>query len=126
MYFDSESQKTIECWNQLANTLAAGPRRQIILALLNSPEGRRLPLPDAATVPAMSIDSKQYALVLKHSHLPKLAEGGYVQWSNDPFCVQRGPRFEEPEAVFRILLASRDQLPSTLWNESMEQRMGKK
>ena len=101
-------------WNQLLHQLSAQPRRQIIVSLLDVPEERRLLLPEAALPSTSSVDPDRFVTELKHHHLPTLASAGYVRWEQDPFCVQRGPRFEVPAAVVQALLASADQLPEAL------------
>lgn len=104
----------IDRWNQLHEALADESRRMVIYSLLDVPKERRLPLPEAAQSPNISIDSKSLKIQLEHHHLPKLADAGYIRWERDPFCVQRGPRYEEVEIVFRQIINSLDQLPKTL------------
>lgn len=84
------------------------------MSLMDLPEERRLPLPEAALTPTVAVDPEQFVIELQHHHLPTLAAAGYIRWEQDPFCVQRGPHFEEPATVLRILLASADQFPRTM------------
>lgn len=101
-------------WDQLYDVLAAEPRREILRSLTHVPKDRRLPLPDAASSPNQSMDAETLNIELRHHHLPKLADAGYVRWESEPFCVQRGPRFEEPAFVVNTLLDSIDEIPRTL------------
>ena len=103
-------------WDQLFDVLSAEPRREIIISLLDEPQERRLPLPEAAESPNQSMDSETLALKLHHHHLPKLANAGYVRWEHDPFCVQRGPNFAEPAFIVENVLESRDEIPDSLMN----------
>lgn len=105
-----------ERWNQLFDALSAEPRREIIKSLIDVPQERRLPLPEAAESPNQSMDSETLEIELRHHHLPKLAEGGYVRWEGEPFCVQRGPNFAEPAFIVENVLESVDEIPQPLVN----------
>jgi len=87
---------------------------------------RRLPLPDAAESPNQSIDTETLCTKLRHYHLPKLAEKGYICWESDPFCVQRGPHFEEPAFILERVTESVDEYPERLLNDCqvLQQRDG--
>lgn len=61
--------------------------------------GRALSLPDAATTPDGRRDPERLRLNLVHHHLPLMAEYGFVQWDRRPLSAERGPAFEEVEAV---------------------------
>lgn len=103
-------------WNRVFELLSAEPRREVIRSLLNEPRRRRLPLPEAADSLNQSMGSGVLATKLRHHHLPKLADFGYIRWENDPFCVQRGPNFEELAFVVGNILDSLDEIPSSLVN----------
>lgn len=103
-------------WDRVFNVLAAEPRREIIRSLLDEPHERRLPLPEATESPNQSMGTETFTLQLRHHHLPKLADAGYIRWESDPFCVQRGPNFEEPAFFIESVLESKDEIPSSLIN----------
>lgn len=103
-----------ERWNQLFQALSYEPRREIINSLLDEPPERRLPLPEAAASPNQSMDSETLAIQLRHRHLPKLADAGYIRWENEPFCVQRGPHFAEPAFIIEGVFKSMDEIPESL------------
>lgn len=102
-------------WDQLFDVLSAEPRREIIGSLLDEPKERRLPLPDAAISPNQSIDPEKLDVELRHHHLPKLKDAGYVRWESEPFCVQRGPHFDEPALIVGKVFESLDDIPNTLF-----------
>lgn len=110
----SEEQDWAERWNRLYEALSAEPRRMIIYSLLDEPQERRLPLPDAAESPNQPRDTKTLSIQLRHHHLPLLAEAGYVRWEHEPFVVQRGPQFEEPACIIGLVTDSIDELPASL------------
>ncbi|WP_435181475.1 DUF7344 domain-containing protein [Halorussus sp. AFM4] len=103
-----------ERWDQLFDAISAEPRREIIKSLLDVPQERRLPLPEAAESPNQSMDSETLVIELRHHHLPKLAEGGYVRWDRENCCVQRGPNFAEPAFIIENVLESADEIPESL------------
>jgi hypothetical protein len=112
----SEGQEWASRWDRLYEALSAEPRRMIIASLRDEPEGRRLPLPEAADSPNRPEDAAKLGKQLRHHHLPLLAEAGYVRWEQEPFIVQRGPRFEEPECIIDLVTDSIDELPMSLIN----------
>lgn len=84
--------------------------------LLTSPHRRRVlsavadrgPLDEAALVAALSradepgaSDPVALRTALRYSHLPRLAERGYVAWDRDDGTVRRGPDFGEIEPRLR-------------------------
>lgn len=104
----------IDRWDQLHHALASQERRMILYSLMRAPEERRLPLPDAAMAPQTGLAPEKLRIHLRHNHLPVLADAGYVRWEREPFCVQRGPYFEEVETIFDLIHESIDQFPISL------------
>jgi DNA-binding transcriptional ArsR family regulator len=51
-------------------------------------------------------------LMLIHSHLPKLAEAGFINWDREQEIVTRGPRFEEIAPLVDLMVAHQDELPA--------------
>ena len=94
--------------------LSAEPRRQVIISLLNEPPERRLPLPEAADSPNLTMEPEELQLVLRHQHLPMLEDAGYIRWDPERSCVQRGPNFREVGDIMAILLDSVGHFPETL------------
>lgn len=111
-----DEEKWADRWDQLFEVLSAEPRREIIISLRDAPPDERLLLPDAAESPNQSIDSKALAIKLRHQHLPKLADAGYVRWESEPFCVQRGPDFAEAVFIVEKVFESMDEIPDSLLN----------
>lgn len=101
----------METWNRTFRALSAEPRRQIVASLSESPAERALALPEAANPPFELRDPAHLQVELVHEHLPLLAEGGYVEWSREPFEVERGESFEDVAVVLESLLAEVDELP---------------
>ena len=96
--------------------MSAEPRRIVLLSLFDAAPEQRLRLPEAAMSPNQSMDAETLAIHLRHHHLPKLEEAGYVRWEEDPLRVQRGPYFEEAELIVGKLMESIDEMPPSLLN----------
>lgn len=88
-----------ERWRRIYRTLVAAPRRQMIGSLLEADPDGALSLPEAANLPEYRVDPEQLYHNLVHDHLPMMERAGFIEWTEDPFCVERGPRFEEVAAV---------------------------
>lgn len=110
----NSDREMVRGWDRAFRAMAAEPRRQIVCALLEAPPDRALALPDAANAPYVSEEAAELAVSLRHNHLPKLAERGYVQWEERPFVVRRGPNFEEVAVFFEALQAHAERIPERL------------
>ncbi|MFC6615306.1 hypothetical protein ACFQAS_10140 [Halopenitus salinus] len=102
-----------ERWHRIFRTLAAGPRRQLIGALMESPPERSLSLPEAANMPDYRLDPERLTHDLVHHHLPMMERAGFIEWRREPFEASRGDRFEEIAAVLEAI-ASYEDLPQRL------------
>ncbi|WP_129116135.1 DUF7344 domain-containing protein [Halegenticoccus tardaugens] len=69
-------------------------RRRVLLPLSNySPRDKAdLPIDELVTE---DDDLEQLTVALYHTHLPKLAKAGYIDWDKDTGTIRRGPHFEE-------------------------------
>lgn len=47
---------------------------------------------------------------MRHVHLPKLADHGFVRWDREHRLVRRGPRFDEIEPLLTLLYGNADEL----------------
>ena len=111
---EEQKQRMIERWDTVFQALGAEPRRQIVLSLMEAPEDRALSLPEAANPSYLREDPTELTTELIHSHLPELADGGFVEWESEPFTVSRGPAFEEAAIVFEALQDRADAIPPQL------------
>lgn len=50
-------------------------------------------------------------IALVHTHLPKLAEFGYVEWNRDTRALSKGPHFEEIEPLIELIEENHEELP---------------
>ena len=82
--------------DSMLDALGNEARRSILLALRHDAPGTILDVSDRST------DTEE-AIQLYHTHLPKLAEDGYVEWDRDSNTLSRGPRFPDIEPLLRLL-----------------------
>ena len=108
------AKKVIERWDEIFRAISAEPRRQLVVSLLDAPDGEPVPLPESAVNPNVPIDADTLHKRLYHQHLPLLAEPEFVVWETEPFVARRGPRFDEVAAVFDALHAHASGLPDSL------------
>jgi hypothetical protein len=94
--------------------VSAEPRRQIIIALLDADVTETVPLPERAINPNVPVDTEEPRAQLCHSHLPKLADWGFIEWDTEPLRSSRGPRFDEVAVVFETLQQSAAEIPDSL------------
>jgi hypothetical protein len=110
----SAGKQISDNWNAVFDALGAEPRRQIVTALLNVSAGEAVQLPAAADPSFWETDTESLSVALIHTHLPKLEQHDFVEWSRDPFVARRGPRFEEVAVVFASLYENVDRIPHRL------------
>lgn len=109
----------------LFDLLAAAPRRQLLIALCDVesvaiPEGLRVrgatasaqPQADTATDGPPAADVSSDELALYHSHLPKLADCGLIEWDPETQTASRGPEFGTVEPLLYLLAENAHVLPN--------------
>lgn len=104
-------EAVIDRWNRVFEVLAAEPRRQLFVALYDTPPDRRVMLPEAAMSPAVPPDRTSIELTLRHVHLPLMERYDFIRWTNSPFRAGRGPNFEEASIVFDSLYRNAKNIP---------------
>lgn len=93
--------------------ISASARRNVIVALMRRHPREAVSLPESAVAPDARGDRERLRVELVHTHLPKMADGGFVEWDRDPLRARRGPRFDEVAAVLRAI-QGHDGIPSHL------------
>ena len=84
-------------------------RRKLLFGLLD-----REPLVDHPTTPPDSedeTDTLDRLVAMKHVHLPKLVEYGFIDWNRDTLDVTKGPKFGEIVPLLELLADHEDELP---------------
>lgn len=81
--------------------LEHGRRREVLAALLDA-EPLRL---------SAFADDERGRVSLTHTHLPVLADMGYIDWDREAGRVRRGPRFDDVATLLALLRTHEDDLP---------------
>lgn len=66
---------------------------------------------DPAALGGASDGSERVGLELHHTHLPKLADAGVIEWDDGDGTVSPGPRFDDVAPVIDVLRANEEVLP---------------
>lgn len=107
-------QRVVEGWNSVFKALAAEPRRQLIVSLLDTPPGQPVPLPESAVNPNIPADPEELRQELYHRHLPMLADREFINWEAEPLTATRGSQFEQVATVFKALHETSTDIPDSL------------
>ena len=92
--------------DQILDCLSTRHRRLILLLLK---QGRVETTTDVMM--RENNDPENGEIALTHSHLPKLADAGYIEWDRDTGEISKGPRFDEIEPLLELIENHRDELP---------------
>ncbi|WP_419894496.1 DUF7344 domain-containing protein [Natrinema thermotolerans] len=104
------------------DALAASNRRQLLVKLLSSPQyvskpsgiSREMAEADENLLQRHLSSSRtiaevdEYAVSMHHTHLPKLAEYGFIEWYQDDDLVVQGSCFDEISPHLRLLAEQQD------------------
>ena len=85
-------------------------RRRLLLALLEQNPQNEVTVPEDIHVGERELTHLRNNMF--HSHLPQLAETGFIEWDRDAHQVTRGPRFEEIRPLLELIDAHADELPA--------------
>lgn len=85
------------------DALANSQRRQLLFALLEES-------PQTDTPTAYDSPPETRRIEYLHTHLPKLDEYGYIEWSPGMNAVERGPRFDEIKPLLELLYSHQTEL----------------
>jgi hypothetical protein len=89
-------------------------RRRILLAISdhNPREITEFTKSKFAPVNGGEADPEQLELQLHHSHLPRLAEKGYIDWNPEAQTIRRGPNFDDIAPLLKLMDDHADELPA--------------
>ena len=84
--------------DKLFEALANEHRRRILFSLADDPTPMALDSPPDAGDSETMVRAAQY-----HTHLPKLADYGFVRWAPEENVVEEGAQFEEIKPILELL-----------------------
>lgn len=89
------------------DAIAHVQRRKVLVALLE--DNPRADSPGAIGDTVAAVDRP---VSMRHVHLPKLEDLGFIDWDRRTHEVRQGPRFDEIEPLLDVLVANQDELPA--------------
>jgi len=95
------------------DALANSYRRQLLLALYdeNPQDDDDLDPLDLLVEGETIEDLTATRIELTHTHLPKLADVGFIEWDRELGKLSKGPNWEEIAPLLRLMHEHRDELP---------------
>ena len=99
--------------NELFEMLSHGVRRRTLIAIgrKNPRDEDELTSESLADEDASDEELDVLTKELYHTHLPKLADAGFINWDPDDGVVTRGPRFEDIAPLLNLMSDHQDELP---------------
>lgn len=85
-------------------------RRQLLVALLDhnpQDDHDRDPL----NIVSDNVDPEVPEITLRHSHLPKLEQMGFITWDRETKEISKGPDWNEIEPLLTLIHEHQDELP---------------
>ena len=85
------------------DVLANGDRRRLLVALLeHNPQDDEDPqIPEDVTLE--DEDAESLKIHMKHTHLPKLKDAGFIEWNPETSTVRKGPQFDEIRPLLELM-----------------------
>ena len=97
-------------FDDMVDSLADVQRRKLLVALLE-----HNPQDDAPVVIADSAkesEAVERLISMRHVHLPKLVDYGFIEWNEETHEVMKGPKFDEIRPLLELLDSHEDELPA--------------
>lgn len=82
-------------------------RRHLLVALLGENPQTTIPKTDGSG----DDESFERRVAMRHSHLPRLEDRGFIRWDQENSRATKGPQFETIEPLLTLLDDHRDGLP---------------
>lgn len=104
-----ESVETIP-FDNVFDALSHIQRRKLLMALAqHNPQD---PSPVSVAEDETEAEAVEQIINMRHIHLPKLEEYGFIEWDREAGEVTKGPKFEEIRPLLELLDDHQDELPS--------------
>jgi hypothetical protein len=91
------------------DALADVQRRNLLLSLLDHNPQDDTPVVVGAS--ESDVEALESLTTMRHVHLPKLVEYGFVKWDEEHNEVSKGPAFDEIRPLLELLDDHADELP---------------
>lgn len=90
----------------MLDALADVQRRRLLVALL-----QHNPQDDSPAIIEEDTDSLDALISMRHVHLPKLQDYGFIDWNRETHEVTKGPNFDQIRPLLELLDNHGDELP---------------
>ncbi|MFC7133140.1 MULTISPECIES: DUF7344 domain-containing protein [Salinibaculum] len=97
----------MDATDELFDQLSHPVRRDVLVELLRADPGAEVHISEFAR-------SDRGRSSLYHTHFPRLAAAGYIEWDRRTDTIAAGPRFETVTPVLELLVAHSNRLPADL------------
>ena len=96
-------------FDEILDALGHIQRRKLLRALLtHNPQDDEPVVVDANESEAEELSR---LVEMRHVHLPKLEDYGFIDWNRDTNEVSKGPKFDEIRPLLELLRDHEDELP---------------
>lgn len=94
--------------------LANAYRRHILLAVAGHNPQTETEFPPEPFSPDNTDETEgdQVKIEGVHTHLPKLADAGYIDWNPTTETIRRGPNFEAVAPLLELIVKHEEELPA--------------
>lgn len=93
-------------FDDMMTALANAQRRRLLISLLE----HNLQADSPVVIAGCDSDADGVVL-MRHAHLPKLGDYGFIEWNEESNEVTKGPKFDEIRPLLELLDAHEDELP---------------
>lgn len=80
-------------------------RRRLLIALRD-----KNPQNDGTNATSVEESQRERAILMRHVHLPKLVDHGYIDWDQESNRVTKGPRFDEIRPLIALFVENGETL----------------
>ncbi len=91
--------------NRQLDVLSNVHRRRLLFALRD-----KNPQNDGTNAANVEKSQRERAILMRHVHLPKLADHGYIDWDQESNRVTKGPQFDEIRPLLTLFVKNRETL----------------
>jgi hypothetical protein len=97
--------------DSMLDALSNRYRRRLLVAMLeHNPQDDDDPqVPDDVTYQDENLE--ELMREMRHTHLPKLADAGFIDWNRETNALRKGPKFEEIRPLLELMENHADELP---------------
>jgi len=82
-------------------------RRKLLIALMDHNPQNDLPV----VIAEDGVAEMSRLVEMRHVHLPKLVDYGFIEWDRDKNEVSKGPKFDEIQPLLELLENHDEELP---------------